>query len=148
MGGQLVDLGDLNYKVVPPPRPSIRVYIGNEPYNGTSPVPRTATVRIRVEPDKDFASSLPEDARYIILKPEVKVVKGLAGAQPIGSLPDSKVATSPSVSIDLTDYARGLQPGNVVYVQFGDVARVNFQNKQVKENFAVSELVFPITVGK
>ncbi len=148
MGGQLVDLGDLNYKVVPPPRPSIRVYVGNEPYNGTSPVPRTSTVRIRVEPDKDFASSLPEDARYVILKPEIKVVKGLAGAQPVGSLPDSKIAQSPSVAVDLTDYARGLQPGNVVYVQFGDVARVNFQNKQVKENFAVSELVFAITVGK
>jgi hypothetical protein len=148
LGGQLVALGDLNYKVVPPPRPAIRVYVGNEPYNGTSPVPRSATVRVRVEPDKDFAASLPEDARYVISKPEVKVVKGLAGAQSIGSLPDSKVATSPVVAIDLTDYGRGLQPGNVVYIQFGDVYRVNFQNKQVKESFAVSELVFPITIGK
>jgi hypothetical protein len=84
----------------------------------------------------------------MISKPEVKVVKGLAGAQPIGSLPDSKVATSPVISVDLTDYGRGLQPGNVVYIQFGDVYRVNFQNKQVKESFAVSELVFPITIGK
>ena len=148
LGGQLVYLGDLNYKVVPPPRPSIRVYIGNEPYNGTSPVPRTATVRIRVEPDKDFASSLPEDAKYVIANPEIKVVKGLAGAQPVGSLPTSKKAQSPVVSVDLTDYARGLQPGNVVYVQFADVFRVNFQDKQVKENFAVSELVFPITIGR
>jgi len=148
LGGQLVPLGDLNYKVVPPPRPSIRVYVGNEPYNGTSPVPRTATVRIRVEPDKDFASSLPEDAKYVIANPEIKVVRGLAGAQPVGSLPTSKITQSPVVSVDLTDYARGLQPGNVVYVQFADVFRVNFQNKQVKENFAVSELVFPITIGR
>jgi hypothetical protein len=84
----------------------------------------------------------------MISKPEVKGVQGVAGAHSMGSLPDSKVATSPVVAIDLTDYGRGLQPGNVEYIQFGDVYRVNFQNKQVKENFAVSELVFPITIGK
>jgi len=148
LGGAVVDLGDLNYKVVPPPRPSLRVYVNNEPYNGTSPVPRTSTVRIRVEPDRDFAQSLPEDARYIIESPEVKVVRGLAGAQVVGTLPSSKVATSPSVQVDLTDYARGLQPGNVLYIQFKDVSRVNFQNKQVKENFAINELVFSITMGR
>jgi len=146
--GQLVDLGYLDYKVVPPPRPSIRVLVNNELYNGVSPVPRTATVRIQVVPDRDFAQSLPEDARYVIDRPEIKVVKGLAGAQVIGTLPSSRVATSPSVTVDLTDYSRGLQPGNVLYVQFKDVFRVNFQNKQVKENFTITELTVPITIGK
>ncbi len=146
--GQLVDLGYLDYKVIPPPRPSIRVLVNNELYNGVSPVPRTATVRIQVVPDRDFAQSLPEDARYVIDHPEIKVVKGLAGAQVIGTLPNSKVATSPTVTVDLTDYARGLQPGNVLYVQFKDVFRVNFQNKQVKENFTITELTVPITIGK
>ncbi|MCS7152979.1 MAG: hypothetical protein NZ989_03430 [Bacteroidia bacterium] len=146
--GQIVQLGYLDYKVVPPPRPSLRVYVNNEPYNGVSPVPRTATVRIQVVPDNDFAKSLPEDARYMIQKPEIKVVKGLAGATVIGSLPNSKIASNPFISVDLTDYARGLQPGNVLYVQFSDVFRVNFQNKQVKENFSITELTFPITIGK
>ncbi len=148
LGGQLVDLGSLDYKVIPPPRPALRVYVNKEPYNGTSPVPRTATVCVQVEPDRDFAQSLPEDARYVIQKTEIKVVKGLAGAQVIGSVPTSKVATKPLVCVDLTDYARGLQPGNVLYIQFSDVFRVNFQNKQVKEAFSISELVFPVTIGK
>lgn len=146
--GQLVDLGYLDYKVIPPPRPSLRVLVNNELYNGVSPVPRTATVRIQIVPDRDFAQSLPEDARYVIDHPEIKVVKGLAGAQVIGTLPNSKVATSPAVTVDLTDYSRGLQPGNVLYVQFKDVFRVNFQNKQVKENFTITELTIPITIGK
>lgn len=146
--GQLVDLGYLDYKVIPPPRPSLRVLVNNELYNGVSPVPRTATVRIQIVPDRDFAQSLPEDARYVIDRPEIKVVKGLAGAQVIGTLPNSKVATSPAVTVDLTDYSRGLQPGNVLYVQFKDVFRVNFQNKQVKENFTITELTIPITIGK
>ncbi|MCS6896049.1 MAG: hypothetical protein NZZ60_07905 [Bacteroidia bacterium] len=146
--GQVVELGTLDYKVVPPPRPSLRVLINNDPYNGVSPVPRTATVRVQVVPDGDFAKSLPEDARYVIEKPEIKVVKGLAGASVIGSLANSKIATSPSVAVDLTDYSRGLQPGNVLYIQFSDVYRVNFQNKQVKENFSITELTFPITIGK
>lgn len=146
--GQLVDLGTLDYKVVPPPRPSLRVFVNNDPYNGVSPVPRTATVTIKVVPDNDFAKSLPEDARYIIERPEIKVVKGLAGAQTIGTLPSSRVAPSPSVRVDLTDYARGLQPGNVLYVQFSDVFRVNFQNKQVKQDFSITEMTFPITIGK
>ncbi|MEN3041072.1 MAG: hypothetical protein ABDH66_06005 [Bacteroidia bacterium] len=146
--GQLVELGYLDYKVVPPPRPSLRVLVNNEPYNGVSPVPRTATVRVQVLPDGDFAKSLPEDARYLIEKPEIKVVKGLAGASVIGTLPNSKIATNPSVAVDLTDYARGLQPGNVLYIQFSDIYRVNFQNKQVKENFSITELTFPITIGK
>ncbi len=146
--GQVVDLGSLDYKVVPPPRPNLRVLINNELYNGISPVPRTATVRIQVVPDQDFAKSLPEDARYVIERPEIKVVKGLAGASTIGTLPSSKVATTPAVAVDLTDYSRGLQPGNVLYVQFADVFRVNFQNKQVKENFSITELTFAITIGK
>lgn len=146
--GQLVQLGTLDYKVVPPPRPSLRVYVNNEPYNGVSPVPRTATVRIQVVPDNDFAKSLPEDARYFIDKAEVKVVKGLAGASTIGNLGSSKVAASPSITVDLTNYARTLQPGNVLYVQFNDIFRVNFQNKNVKENFSITELTFPITIGK
>lgn len=146
--GQLVELGTLDYKVVPPPRPSLRVLVNNEPYNGVSPVPRTATVRVQVVPDNDFAKSLPEDARYVIEKPEIKVVKGLAGATTLGTLPNSKIASNPSVSVDLTDYARGLQPGNVLYIQFNDIFRVNFQNKQVKENFSITEMTFPITIGK
>lgn len=148
LGGQVVPLGSLDYKVVPPPRPSLRVLVNNELYNGVSPVPRTATVRVQVVPDNDFAKSLPEDARYVIEKPEIKVVKGLAGASTIGTLPNSKIAPNPVVSVDLTDYARGLQPGNVLYIQFNDVYRVNFQNKQVKENFSITELTFAITIGK
>ncbi|MCX8112549.1 MAG: hypothetical protein N3E49_05055 [Bacteroidia bacterium] len=146
--GQVVELGYLDYKVVPPPRPSLRVFVNNDPYNGVSPVPRTATVRVQVVPDNDFAKSLPEDARYVIEKPEIKVVKGLAGATVIGSLPNSRIAPNPSVAVDLTDYARGLQPGNVLYIQFSDIYRVNFQNKQVKENFSITELTFPVTIGK
>lgn len=148
LGGQVVPLGSLDYKVVPPPRPSLRVLVNNELYNGVSPVPRTATVRVQVVPDNDFAKSLPEDARYVIEKPEIKVVKGLAGASVIGSLPNSRIAPNPVVAVDLTDYARGLQPGNVLYIQFSDVYRVNFQNKQVKENFSITELTFAITIGK
>lgn len=146
--GQIVEIGSLDYKVVPPPRPALRVLVNNEPYNGVSPVPRTATVRVQVVPDNDFAKSLPEDARYFIEKPEIKVVKGLAGASTIGTLPNSKTAANTSIAVDLTDYARNLQPGNVIYIQFSDVYRVNFQNKSVKENFSITELTFPITVGK
>lgn len=146
--GQLVDLGTLEYKVIPPPRPYIRVYVNDQLYNGTSPIPRTARIQIKVTPDGDFATALPHEANYQILNPELKLVKGLAGARSIGTLPSSRIATSPTITIDLSEYGRTIQPGNVLYVQLGEVIRKNSVGKTIKEDFSLTELIVPLNIGQ
>lgn len=146
--GQLVDLGTLEYKVIPPPRPYIRVYVNGQLYNGTSPIPRSAKVEIKVVPDGDFATALPHEANYQILNPELKLVKGLAGARSIGTLPSSRTATSPVITIDLSEYGRTIQPGNVLYVQLGEVIRKNSVGRNIKEDFSLTELIIPLNIGQ
>ncbi|MCS6790144.1 MAG: hypothetical protein NZ580_04105 [Bacteroidia bacterium] len=141
-GDQAIQLGTLTYKVINPPRPSIKVLINGSPYNGPVPipVPKASRIDVQIEPDKDFSTALPEDARYVIEGAELKVKAGLGGAVPIGSVSASKVAAKPVISVDLSNYRRNLQPGNLLAVELSKVSRANFQNKQIPEDFKIQEL--------
>ncbi|MGQ9863240.1 MAG: type IX secretion system motor protein PorM/GldM [Bacteroidia bacterium] len=146
--GQLVELGKVEYRVVPPPRPSIKVEVDGQVYNGVSPVSPNANVKVKIVPDRDFATALPQDARYTLSKVEILVQKGLGGAQKVADIAQTKVAASPTLNVDLSDYSRGVPAGSKVYVRIGSVDRVNFQNKQVPEFFNINELTTGITLGK
>lgn len=141
-GDQAIQLGTLNYKVINPPRPAIKILINGSPYNGPVPipVPKASRIDIQIEPDRDFSTALPEDARYVIEGAEVKVKAGLGGAVPVGSISASKIAPKPMISVDLSNYRRNLQAGNLLAIELSKVSRVNFQNKQIPEDFRIQEL--------
>lgn len=145
-GGQVIPIGSVEYKVVPPPRPSIRVLVNGKVWDGLTPWKSGDRVSLQVVPDRDFAQSLPLDARYRIENVVVKVKEGLGSARPVKQLGSSRVATTPKLNVSLITIARGRPPGTKVYLQIDRISRINFQNKPIEEPFSKRELTIASTI--
>ncbi len=139
--GQLIDIDNIPYQVIPPPKPSIVAIVDGKPWDGTSPIRAGAQVEVRVVPERNFLNSLRADAKYQIVGLKVK-------SGPI-FLPPSAVTTP--VSSDATpkpaEYAaasvrvpRDLPAGNKVFIEMDRINRINFKNDQVEEKFTIREL--------
>jgi gliding motility-associated protein GldM len=139
-GGQVIPIGSLEYFVNSPPKPTIEVRVNGKPWDGSSPWKGGDQVQLRVVPDKEFAQSLPHDARYRIQNVEVLVKEGLGAAQPIKQLGSSQVATTPEINVSLITISRGRSPGTKIYLQIDRIDRINFQNKAIEVPFSSREL--------
>ncbi|MEM9986973.1 MAG: hypothetical protein AAF804_17915, partial [Bacteroidota bacterium] len=64
--GQNLNIGDVAYKVIRPPKPTIDIFVGGRPYDGAGFVPKRGAIGVKINPNSDFASALPQDARYAV----------------------------------------------------------------------------------
>lgn len=130
--GQNIKIGDLDYKVIQPPKPSIDIRVNGQRVTG-APVPKTSSVQVRLVPDEDFKSSLPADSRYTISTIEVKAQLSLGPPQKVNEVNVNGADATRPIAVALGTRVRQARPGTTVYIVVNDIYRVNFQNQRIKD---------------
>ncbi|MEZ4825996.1 MAG: GldM family protein [Bacteroidia bacterium] len=134
-GGKTIKIGDVDYKVINPPKPGINMAINGRTYNGAEMVPKTSRVAVRIEPDDDFASALPEDARYGITSIDVLAQLSLGPPTQVNQVNCAGQDATKAIEVPLGTRVREARPGTKVYVRINEIYRVNFEKKRVPEKF-------------
>jgi gliding motility-associated protein GldM len=145
-GGSRIKIGDVDYKVIRPPKPTIEMAINGKTTGGSTPVSKNSRIQVRLVPDADFRANLPEDARYMISSIDVLAQLSLGPPTKVNSVnANGKDATKP-INVSLGTQVRQARPGTKIYIRINDIYRRNFQNKRVKENFSEIERMLSIVV--
>lgn len=120
-------LGQKEFFVVDPPRPEIRVLDagGREISSGESISRRRAVLEFQVVPDREFANTFPQDARYSIGSATISVRKGQLASQEIGTF------NLQGGKITLTRQLRGTGAGDQVLVKLQNVVRINHAGQAI-----------------
>ncbi|MEO0895274.1 MAG: hypothetical protein AAFY71_02565 [Bacteroidota bacterium] len=129
--GQTVQIGNINYRVVEPPKPAVNMAVNGKIYNGASMVPKTSRVQVRLEPDADFKAALPKDARYGIGGIEVLAQLSLGPPAKVNTIRGQSDAVTKPVNVSLGTQVRQSRPGTKVYVRLNDIYRLNYQGKRI-----------------
>lgn len=127
--GQKLLIGNVDYKVIRPPKPSIDMRVNGKQVKG--PVPKSSRVQVRLEADPDFASALPQDARYGIGSVEVKAQLSLGPPTTVNRVNTGGKNALKPINITMGTQVRQARPGTAVYIILNDIYRTNFQNKKV-----------------
>lgn len=144
--GQSVKVGERDYKVIAPPTPQIEIVdMKGSQISLTTPIPKNSTIIIKVKPNADFKSALPKDARYSCNSVKVMVQDGLGPVKTVENIPCSGKNLESGVQISLASAMKPYPPGTKVFLEIDVVNRINFQNKQVKENLNIYQRTFPLT---
>lgn len=131
-------LGTLDYKVIPPPKPKIAMYLGGKEYTN-QPIGTAQKIKIAIEADASFAKQLPHDARYQIEGLTIFRKEGLGAAKPIETKGSSKPDEKTSITFDLLAAWPNPKKGEVMYIEIKDISRVNYANKHIKEDIGQRE---------
>lgn len=135
--GRSVNIGVVNYKVIEPPKPSIEMMVNGKPYNGSSPIPKTSRILVKVKPDAEFRAALPNDARYGISTIDVLGQLSLGPPRNVGTVRGGRAEKG--IRVSLPTEIRQARPGTKVYVRVNEVYRLNFRNQR-KADGRFSEL--------
>ncbi len=144
--GQKIKIGDVDYKVIRPPKPTIDMAVNGKPTSGATPVPKTSRVQVRLVPDADFRSNLPEDARYMISSIDVLAQLSLGPPTKVNSVSANGKDATKAISVSLGTQVRQARPGTKVYIRINNIYRINFANKRVEEKFTEVERMLSIVV--
>ena len=145
-GGQVIKVGDVTYNVVPPPRPSWKFKVDGSAWDGITPISAKSKFEVCIVSDKDFAASLPQDARYSMRQIKLMVGSGLGAPKVVDQINASNASRESCVTFSLAGVMKGVAPGSRMYVQVEEIVRVNFRNKQVPESFSLAERTKAATV--
>lgn len=132
-GGKTVKIGDVNYKVIKPPKPTINMAVNGKTYNGSSMVPKTSRVALRLEPDDDFKSALPQDARYGITSIDVLAQLSLGPPTKVNGVNANGQDATKAISVSLGTKVRQARAGTKVYIRINQIYRKNFQGKSIPD---------------
>ena len=131
--GQTIKIGDIDYKVINPPKPTINMAVNGQTYNGSAMVPKTSRVALRLEPDDDFQSALPEDAKYGISSIDVLAQLSLGPPTTVNQVNTAGGDATKPIQVALGTKVRQARVGTKVYVRINDIYRVNFKNHRVPD---------------
>lgn len=133
-------VGSQDFKVRSVPLPTLVAKVGRRPANvrdgEAAPGPRGLV--IDVQPDKDFASFLPKDARY---KATEVIVKLARGKRPVAQ------QTFRGDQINLSSFAAKAKPGDRYSIEVKTVIRRNFRNQNEEVDIPVTSryIIIPLT---
>jgi gliding motility-associated protein GldM len=145
--GRKIDIGDVDYTVIRPPKPAIRALMANgQPYNGSTFIPKRSGIFIQIEPDGDFRSALPRDARYGITGATVLAQLSLGPPQTVNQVGGASDAVGTRVKVALGRQVASANDGTTVFVRVEGVYRINFAGKQITENFSELERTIKFNV--
>ena len=133
--GRNINIGDVEYTVIRPPKPTIEAFVGGKPYTGTGFVPKRSGLQIRIKPNADFRSALPKDARYGISGAEVLAQLSLGPPKSVNKVRGINDAVGGSLNVPLGQQVAQARAGTTVFVRLDEVYRINFAGKKVKEGF-------------
>lgn len=142
-GGQIVKVGDLTYTVIPPPKPTLSLFVNGQRYDGVSLVSKANPVEVRVTPDKNFADALPKDAKYQLVSAVLKAQIGLGAPANQGPPQTSNVLKEPTLTFKIP---RDMNPGTLCFIQIDKIVRNNFEKKSIEERFSSLETTLKFTV--
>jgi len=137
--GQTIKIDDINYKVIPPPRPSIQVLVNSKVYDGSTPIPKKSDMTVKIVPDADFLAALPADARYQLSSVKLRVARGLGAPVNVDEVNGSGKDASKGVSLSLGTALINDPPGTKIYLEIDNIYRVNFKNQKIEESFILAE---------
>lgn len=131
--GQTLKIGDVDYNVIQPPKPTIDMAVNGKRVSGATPVPKTSRVQIKLIPDADFAAGLPADARYGITGITVAAALSLGPPTTVNTInTNGRDATEP-IQVSLGTRVRDARPGTKIFIRIEDVYRKNFQGKVIND---------------
>jgi len=143
--GQKLLIGNVDYKVIRPPKPGIDMRVNGKQVNG--PVPKTSRIQVRLQADQDFASALPADARYGIGSVEVKAQLSLGPPTTVNRVNTAGKDALKPINITMGTQVRQARAGTAVYIILNDIYRTNFQNKRiVDKRFSEVERTLQVVV--
>ncbi|WNJ16243.1 GldM family protein [Pontibacter sp. G13] len=131
--GKTVDIGNITYKVVDPPKPSIVMYVNNKPYNGSQMIPKASRVSVRLEADPDFAAAMPQDANYGITSVDVLAQLALGPPTTVNSIRSKGKDATKGIAVNMGTKVRQARAGTKVYVRLNEIVRINFQKKPIPD---------------
>jgi gliding motility-associated protein GldM len=145
-GNNKFEIGSEKFRVIPPPVPRVEVLVDGKPYDGKSNVGKSQKITVMVEPDKDFAAALPEDARYQIKGIKLYYKSGLEDPKLIQTLKASEPAPKPKITFDIMRYVEKPERGAVFIWAVEAIERVNFMKQNVPEPLKESNMTTKVTV--
>jgi gliding motility-associated protein GldM len=129
--GQVVKLDKLTYQVVQPNKPRITLKVNGNEVNPMNPLNRNMPVTVKLDPDSDFAKSMPRDARYTASKIKLWYKEGMSSAQSIEEVSGANLQRGVEFKLN-TQALRSAPPGARVFFEIVGLKRVNFEGKQVE----------------
>jgi len=123
-----VFLGSKEFAVIDPPRPEIKVLdaTGNQLTSGDAFSKARPVLDFEIEPDREYESSYPQDARYQIRRARVSIRKGLAASQELGTF-----NLSNGSELRLVRELRDARPKDQILVQLQGVVRINHAGQAI-----------------
>lgn len=129
--GQVVKLDNLAYRVVQPNKPRITLRVNGNEANPMQPLNRNLPVEIRLDPDRDFATNMPRDAKYTASKVKLWYKEGMMAATVIQEVSGANLQRGIEFKLN-GGQLRSAAPGSKVYFEVVDLRRVNFEGKAVE----------------
>jgi hypothetical protein len=131
-------LGQREFTVIDPPRPQIRVFGSQGEVTSGAPINRRrATLRFQVEPDREFQSRHPEDARYEAGAATVYLRRGQMASEELGTF-----ELGEDGRLVLTQELRDTEPGDQIIVRLRKVVRINHQGRRVEVSLRENSRTF------
>ncbi|MFK7973208.1 MAG: hypothetical protein AB8F95_22760 [Bacteroidia bacterium] len=131
--GENTYIGDVDYKVIEPPKPNVQMLVNGKKYNGASPVPKASRIKLQISSDPEFKAALPADAKYGVSGVKILAQLSLGPPKTVGTVGGGR-ADQGGIKISMPTRVRQANPGTKVYVRIEGVYRQNYQNKRVSDN--------------
>ena len=132
-----------NFKVIEPPMPKIEIMINNRLYSGTTVIPNTSKIVVKIVPDADFKDFMPSDARYGIESIDVLAQLSLGPPTKVNSINGG----DDEVRIRLGPKIRQARPGTNVYIRLNGIYRINHKGEKVLDKrFSEANKILSIIV--
>lgn len=129
--GQTVKLDKLTYRVIQPNKPRIVLMVNGNEHNPMQPINRRMPVEVKLVPDKDFAASMPRDARYSAQKVKLWYKEGLLPAQLVQEVSGAQLQKGVSFNLSQGSLRQAL-PGGRIYFEVVELRRTNFEGRQLE----------------
>lgn len=133
--GQLVEVGHVNYRVVEPPKPSIEARLRGSMYRPGMGLRSGMHVDVKLKPDLEFATALPQDAAYEIGEVEILLKDGLGPPKVVDRLNYSgRDASKNPIRIRMPSEVNQARSGASVYIRMNQIYRKNFANRKIEDD--------------
>ena len=135
--GQQMEIGRQEFTVIKTPEPDVKLKKGKDEVPPSAKVSsKTSDLFVQVVADKQFASFLPNDAKYKIGGIEVKKRSGIGPVETVKELPASGVDANPAIKVNLATALEKTQnrPGDLVYLKIKGVYRVTCLGQEKLES--------------
>lgn len=143
--GQTIKIGDVNYNVIEPPKPSIELTSAGQRLTSASQLGKGSRVTIKVVPDPEFKVALPQDARYEVSAIEIFRKCGLLPPQRAGGAALAGRDAVAGIDVPVPTDAFACPSGSQIFFELKSINRKNFRGQLVEDKrFTLYELAITV----